>query len=69
MPISLLFGASETDVVSSCRNVRRVQIFRAVPREVYVERSLMYASMRSRQKSIERSDAVYLAAGNRNKEM
>ena len=30
MPMSLLLGASETDVVSSCRNVRGVRVLSAL---------------------------------------
>ena len=52
MPISLLFGASETDVVSSCRNVRRVQAAEGGFRGSF-------------EFVFRRSDAVYLAAGDR----
>ena len=52
MPMSLLLGASETDVVSSCRNVRRVQTAEGCFRGSF-------------EFVFRRSDAVYLAAGDR----
>ena len=45
MPISLLLGASETRVVSSCRDVRGVVVLKALvelaPREFIAERCVV----------------------------